>query len=135
LLPLQYWAAQPYTAPQNRPAGSDVTFGLATALPDRTFYNAQIDWRRAELLVRHTNATADSINNNVSTGPEIWQHDPHYRSRPATSASNSSNSSNGTSIGTENVPPAGSISTGTLNTTPGTNGQQISTQPIRPQRR
>lgn len=149
LLPPEYRAAQSRFAPQNKPTGSGETFGLAVFLQDRGFYDAEIDWRRAELMVRHSEITADSI----SSGPAIWHHDPHYRTRPPSSNNNGAAGANGSSVGTENTPSAGSISTGTagaignsagnsIGTSTGTgsstgsgNGQQIGTQPVRPQRR
>jgi hypothetical protein len=77
ILPPEYWTAQPYAAPQNRPAGDGVVFSTGIDLPDRNLYNAGIDWRNGRLLLRRIAISGNA----ASTGPGEWRHDPHYRTR------------------------------------------------------
>ncbi|HWZ46693.1 MAG TPA: DUF3300 domain-containing protein [Herbaspirillum sp.] len=100
LLPPEYWAAQPYAAPQNKPDG--IVFSTAIMVPDRAFYDAYIDWRTSRLMTRHTMITANS----ASTGPDEWQHDPQYRSRKSAKEAAASDT-----IGTEAPPPPTAIGT------------------------
>jgi hypothetical protein len=76
LLPPQYWAAQPFAAPQSS-AGNGIVFSTGIDIADRAFYDARIDWRTGRLLLRRTTIDSDT----VSTGAEEWRHDPQYRKR------------------------------------------------------
>jgi hypothetical protein len=100
LLPPEYWAAQPYAAPQNKPDG--IVFSTAVMVPDRGFYDAFIDWRGGRLMTRHIINTAAS----VGTGPYEWQHDPKYRSRKS-----AKNAPPANQIGTESPPSRTSVGT------------------------
>jgi Protein of unknown function (DUF3300) len=118
LLPQEYWAAQPYAEPQNKPDG--IVFSTAIMVPDRAFYDAYIDWRTNRLMTRHTMITANS----ASTGPDEWRHDPQYRSRKSAKEAASPDT-----ISTEAPPPPTSVGTesplqpGTISTRrPGSNG-------------
>ncbi|MDB5775862.1 MAG: exported protein [Herbaspirillum sp.] len=120
LLPPEYWAAQPYAAPQNRGAGNGVAFSAAVEMPDRAFYDAAIDWRGGRLLTRATLSAAT-----VSAGLAEWRHDPQYRKHQPPKPTSDS-------IGTE-APPASGTSVGTPNTgaSPERNSGSISTRPPR----
>jgi hypothetical protein len=100
ILPPEYWASQPYAAPQNKLDG--IVFSTAIMVPDRAFYDAYIDWRTGRLMTRHTLITANSI----STGPDEWQHDPKYRSRKSAKEAAASDT-----VGTEAPPPPTSVGT------------------------
>jgi hypothetical protein len=120
LLPPEYWAAQPYAAPQNKVDG--IVFSVGIDVPDRAFYLADIDWRRMQLTVRHA-ATGGNV---IGTGPEEWLHNPQYRKHKAAKAPS-------TAIGTESTPRTGT-SIGTRDaavTPPAPGGSRISTR--RPQ--
>jgi hypothetical protein len=100
LLPPEYWAAQPYATPQNKPDG--VVFSTAVMIHDRSFYDAFIDWRGDRLMTRRVVNTAAS----VGTGPYEWQHDPKYRNRKL-----AKNLSQPEEIGTESPPSRTSVGT------------------------
>lgn len=129
MLPPEYWAAQPYAAQQAKTEG--VVFSLGVDLPDRTFYDARIDWRTNRLLTRRTEVDA----NGASSGQMPWQHNPQYRKRKhaAANAGNGGNANNGYSVGTDSPPDSpNTISTrdaGSAAQAPG--GYRISTQPRR----
>ncbi|RXZ32478.1 DUF3300 domain-containing protein [Oxalobacteraceae bacterium CAVE-383] len=129
MLSPEYWAAQPYAAPQNKPAG--VVFSIGIPVRDRAFYDARIDWRSSRLMARQT-----AIDGNGATaGLAEWRHDPQYRKHgtAAAAAGKGNSAGNGYSIGTEAPPDtAGTISTrdaGSAPQAPG--GYRISTQPRR----
>ena len=129
ILPPEYWAAQPYAAQQAKADG--VVFSLGVDLPDRTFYDARIDWRANRLLTRRIDVDA----NGASSGAMPWRHDPQYRKRKhaAASARNGGNADNGYAVGTDAPPNSpNTISTrdaGSAPPAPG--GYRISTQPRR----
>jgi hypothetical protein len=100
LVPPEYWAAQPYSAPQNKRDG--IVFSTAVMIPDRLFYDAFIDWRGGRLMTRHVVNTAAS----VGTGPYEWQHDLKYRHRKL-----GKNSQRSGEIGTESPPSRTSVGT------------------------
>jgi hypothetical protein len=100
LLPPEYWSAQPYAESQNKPDG--VVFSTAVMIPDRSFYDAFIDWRSSRLMTRHVVNTAAS----VGTGPYEWQHNPKYRVRKL-----AKNSPPPEEIGTESPPSRTSVGT------------------------
>lgn len=130
VLPPEYWAAQPYAAPQGKVDG--VVFSVGVAMRDRSFYDARIDWRTSRLMTRQT--AIDGYG--ATSGLVEWRHDPQYRKRkhaaPA-SAKNGSSASNGYSVGTDAPPDSpNAVSTrdaGSAPPAPG--GYRISTQPRR----
>jgi hypothetical protein len=122
VMPPEYWSAQPYAAPLGQTDG--MVFSVSTAVPDRRFYNANIDWRNYRLTSRETTVTAGA----ASTGPFEWQHDPRYRQRKTIAATslpprtvgsdfppNSANAVNSRDAGgTPSAPASGHVSSRSL---------------------
>jgi hypothetical protein len=132
LLPPEYWATQPYTAPQNKTDG--IVFSAGIAVRDQSFYNAGIDWRGNRLTTSAATITA----NGASAGAQEWHHNPQYRKRKAKSAAAAvASGNNGYTVGTESPPhPATSVSTRDIGANPAapgpaSGGYRISTQPRR----
>ena len=123
LLPPEYWAAQPFAAPQYRPPGNGIAFSIGIDIPDRAFYDARIDWRSGRLMVRHTTITG----NTVGTGPDEWRHDPQYRTRKQTKPSSDT-------VSTESASQSASQRAASINSRdagmspPVPGGEQISTR-------
>jgi hypothetical protein len=138
LLPPEYWATQPYTAPQNQTAG--IVFSTGTAVRDRAFYDARIDWRGSRLTTSGATITA----NGASTGLQEWRHNPQYRKRkPKSPGAGVAAGNNGYTVGTESAPnPATAVGTRDAgagagsslyapSAAPSPGGYRISTQPRR----
>jgi hypothetical protein len=132
LLPPEYWATQPYTAPQNKAGG--IVFSRGVAVRDRSFYDARIDWRRSRLTTSGASITANS----ASAGSQEWRHNPQYRKRkPGKSAgATAAPGNNGYTVGTQAPNSATSVGTRDIDAdrsapAPASGGYRISTQPRR----